>query len=57
MSSAVSIEPVAGRDLFRAEPVKKTPNVVDVGAWLSRAKTLREPTDYVPRHRRPGPAV
>ena len=37
---------------------KKSPNVVDVGAWLACAKTLRrEFADYVPRHRAPGLAV
>jgi hypothetical protein len=36
----------------------KKPNVVDVGAWLSTARTLRQEfVDYVPRHRAPGLAV
>jgi hypothetical protein len=59
MSSIVSIEPfVVNRILGgESEPVQR-PNVVDVGAWLSRAKTLRESvTNYVPRHRAPGPAI
>jgi hypothetical protein len=55
MSSVASIASIAS---IEPAPVKVTPNVVDVGAWLNRAKALREPiTDYVPRHRAPGPAV
>jgi hypothetical protein len=59
MSSIVSIEPfVVSRILGgESEPVQR-PNVADVGAWLSRAKTLRESVaNYVPRHRAPGPAI
>ena len=47
-------------DVDRAadQELKNRPNVVDVGAWLASAKTLRrEFIDYVPRHRAPGLAV
>jgi hypothetical protein len=54
MSSAIAIEPA---DVAFGETVRK-PNVVDVGAWLNQAKALRASvTEYVPRHRAPGPAV
>ena len=52
MSENVTVYRLNGRDAERG------PNVVDVGAWLASAKTLRqELTSYVPRHRAPGPAA
>jgi len=52
MSDNVTVFRSTGPDAERG------PNVVDVGAWLASAKTLRqELTGYVPRHRAPGPAV
>ena len=60
MASIVSIKPSANVNRIlggATEPVQK-PNVVDVGAWLSRAKTMRESVaNYAPRHRAAGPAV
>ncbi len=51
MSDVVTIE-------RSADLGAKKPNVVDVGAWLTTARTLRvEFADYVPRHRAPGLAV
>ena len=36
----------------------RRPNVAEVGAWLARAKEMREAvTVYVPRHRAAGPAA
>jgi len=52
MSDIFAVDRSADRDVTRS------PNVVDVGAWLACAKTLRrEFADYVPRHRAPGLAV
>ncbi len=40
------------------QDAKKTPNTVDVGAWLTTARSLRQEfASYVPRHRAPGLAV
>jgi hypothetical protein len=51
LSELIEVEPISGRDL------KTSANVVDVGAWMATAKALRKDLAYVPRHRRPGPAV
>jgi hypothetical protein len=49
---------IATLDRTRGRDAKQGPNVVDVGAWLASAKTLRqELADYVPRHRAAGPAL
>ena len=47
MSDILPVDRSADRDVTRS------PNVVDVGAWLACAKTLPhgEFADYVPRHR------
>jgi hypothetical protein len=52
MSDFVTVDRSADHD------VRKGPNVVDVGAWLANAKTLRRDfAIYVPRHRAAGIAV
>jgi hypothetical protein len=60
MSSKIKIDPSAGvyRILGGMTEDEKKPNVVDVGEWFSRARSMREAvTAYVPRHRAPGPAA
>jgi hypothetical protein len=59
MSSNANIEPSAGvYRILGGVTESEKPNVVDVGAWFSRAKSMREAvTAYVPRHRAAGPAV
>ena len=60
MSSNISKESSAGvyRILGGMTEPEKRPNVVDVGAWFARARSMREAvTAYVPRHRAAGPAV
>jgi hypothetical protein len=62
MSSIAVIEPMSALDEFLGSSqgsVKTRPNVADVGAWLSRSRSMRLTlaVDYVPRHRALGPAV
>jgi hypothetical protein len=59
MSSAFSVDASTdSTDLGSAsETAKVRPNFVDVGAWLDRSRVLREPVDYLPRHRAAGLAV
>jgi len=51
MNDFVTVDRLADQDA-------KGPNVVDVGAWLANAKTIRRDfAVYVPRHRAAGIAV
>jgi hypothetical protein len=62
MSSTAVIEPMSALDEFlgsSARSTKTRPNVVDVGAWLNRSRSMRLSlaADYIPRHRASGPAL
>ena len=61
MSEIITVDPSTGRGRVAGATTDLDglrPNVVDVGAWLTQAKSLRDTvTDYVPRHRAPGPAL
>jgi hypothetical protein len=45
-------------EIMSGQELRRRPDVAAVGAWLTRAKQVRqELADYVPRHRAAGPAV